>query len=431
MVRNFRKIITKKLRRDKLILKSEGDSMLPIFKSGDKIIYIKTNFKKIRVNDYILEFKKNTFFTHRVIYKTRQYLISKGDNNLQSDGKIFPRQILARVIRIKRMKKIFNPELSYFAQSNNYLDEMVNIINVFKKKNIEFLFLKGLPIHLHYYDRPPMRFFSDCDLLINKFDLEKVNHIFQSMGYKHLDTSFLITQKLLKNIETELIYYKFSHNFPIYIDLHLNINFMMTQIGKLNDLYQQENVNNLSIEFIKQKRYIILNKNRFPILSEENLILYLALHFFHHNYRGFHRLEILNKIVSKVKRKNLVNITSKIKKYSLENFVYTSFYFVNKYFSNSKDKTKFILYMIKPSPQKIKYIHRKLIKLNIFNDETRIESGVNRFRNLFFLSPHPFYKKISTFFNLHINYVIIWIIVKIIKNNFCRFFNRKLINPIS
>ena len=47
----------------------------------------------------------------------------------------------------------------------------------------------------------------------------------------------------------------------------------------------------------KKKRQVKINNEFFQILDTKYLILYLALHFFHHNYRGAFRLDFLDKII--------------------------------------------------------------------------------------------------------------------------------------
>ncbi|MBI5122615.1 S24/S26 family peptidase [Candidatus Roizmanbacteria bacterium] len=86
-------IISRFKRKNSFILKAEGNSMLPILHPNDVVQYRKINFKQIRINDIILVRKNKRLFTHRIIYKTDKYLVTKGNNNLESDGKIYPLQV--------------------------------------------------------------------------------------------------------------------------------------------------------------------------------------------------------------------------------------------------------------------------------------------------------------------------------------------------
>ena len=101
----------------------------------------------------------------------------------------------------------------------------------------------------------------------------------------------------MKDKESELAYYKIINGFMVTFDLHLEVVFMMTQLGRLEALYPQHLIDELTSEFLKGKRKIIIHGSRFSILSSIHLVLYLALHFFHHNYRGAFRLDFLDKVI--------------------------------------------------------------------------------------------------------------------------------------
>jgi signal peptidase I len=152
----------------KIPLKSTGQSMLPILYENDIVYFKKISFSKIKVNDLIVFKMKSKLITHRVVYKTNKYLITKGDNNPASDGKIYPRKILGKVYKIKRNGQTFNPETFYLLQSTNYFQEIVKIKNEFDKKNINYVFLKGLPLHLYFEGSHPQRLYADCDVLVIK-----------------------------------------------------------------------------------------------------------------------------------------------------------------------------------------------------------------------------------------------------------------------
>jgi len=70
----------------------------------------------------------------------------------------------------------------------------------------------------------------------------------------------------------------------------------------LESLYPQVFIDRLTDKFLKNKRIVKIQNESFPILSNGNLILYLALHFFHHNFRGTFRLEFLHKIMVEEKK---------------------------------------------------------------------------------------------------------------------------------
>ncbi len=122
------------IRNKSLPLKSQGSSMLPILYSNDMAYFKKIQFKQVKIDDIILVHKNKRPFTHRIIYKTDKYLITKGDNNFQSDGKIYPRQIIGKVAKVKRDGKEFDPNQIYLLQSSLYFQEIVKIKNTFEKE---------------------------------------------------------------------------------------------------------------------------------------------------------------------------------------------------------------------------------------------------------------------------------------------------------
>jgi len=379
-------------------LQADGESMLPLLHPKDLVNYQRIGFSKIKTNDLIFILKNNLAFTHRVIYKTDKYLITKGDNNIKSDGKIYPRQIIGKVTSVKRQNKIFDPEMLYLIQSSLYFKEIVKIIDAFKQEKMNYVFLKGLPVHLYYEKTHPRRLYQDADVLIDKKDFAAVKKILTDFGYKSTDSSLSPIQKKLKDKIVEISFYKLVNGFPVVFDIHLEVAFMMTQIGNLEALYPQKLIDKLTHEFLNNKRQIIINYQQFYILNTKYLILYLCLHFFHHNFIGAFRLDLLDKVIRKKQLtvndwKSIIKI---INNYQLSNFIFPVFFLLKKYyqtpllhFMNFKNFTNFK-------------------NLSIFNDESRLSSGIKRFFLLFSLSPFPFYRKIFVFINPQVIYLTLF-----------------------
>jgi len=412
------KLITKIISKTKnFSLKSQGESMLPILRENDIIYFKKISFSEIKVNDLIIFKKKNQLITHRVIYKTKKYLITKGDNNPNSDGKIYPKQILGRVYQIKRNGQIFKPDTLYLIQSTHYFSEIVKIKNEFDKEKINYVFLKGLPLHLYFEGTHPKRLYADCDVLIDKKDFQKAEEILFSFGYKKADTSLSSFQKKLQDKQVENAYFKTINGFTVVFDLHLEVVFMMTQLGKLEALYPQKLIDDLTEEFLKTKRKIKINNEPFLILDTCYLILYLSLHLFHHNFTGAFRYDFLDKVIKKTTRAKeiLKRVQDDIYKYRLENFVFPVFFLLKKYY-----QTPFFINFLKEI-QPVNPLTRKLInkltKINIFNDDPRFRAGIKRFLYLFIFSPSPFWKKILIFFNPQVIFAIFLVLIRKIKNN--------------
>jgi signal peptidase I len=391
------------------VIKTFGDSMYPLLLDGDVLYLKKIKFSEIKVNDIITARQKDHYFTHRVIYKDKNYVITKGDNNPVNDSKVYSKDIIGIVQNVKRQGNIFNPEQIYLLQSSLYFQEIVKIKNVLEENEIEILFLKGLPLHLYFEKTHPRRIYADCDILIKINDFPKVRRILNKFGYKKAEDNLFDKHKKLKNKESEISFIKNLNGFHVVFDVHFEIVFMMTQLGELNSLYPQRRINQLTDEFIKEKKVINVLGESFPILAPVNLVTYLCLHLFHHNFKGSYRLDFINKIIKKEKL-DYKKIAEVIIKFDLQNFTYPCFLLLEKYYKTPLDKK--MLEEMKPSKKTLSYIKRHILNSDIFSEEERIGSGVRRFKMIFFLSPYPFYQKTLVFFNKEVLYSIFWVFLQ-------------------
>mgnify|MGYP005832716931 CR=1 FL=1 len=88
----------------------KGTSMLPYLREGNRVWIQKVEWDYLRVGD-LLAFEQNqVIFTHRLIKKSPQGLLTKGDNNLFADSSLTPHQILGKVIGLERMGKYYSLE---------------------------------------------------------------------------------------------------------------------------------------------------------------------------------------------------------------------------------------------------------------------------------------------------------------------------------
>lgn len=85
----MKKLILLLQRQKQFPLKSQGSSMLPLLQPDDIIYFKKSAFPRIITNDLVMVEKNKKIFTHRVIYKTIKYVVTKGDNNPGSYGKVY------------------------------------------------------------------------------------------------------------------------------------------------------------------------------------------------------------------------------------------------------------------------------------------------------------------------------------------------------
>ncbi len=270
-----------------------GNSMYPLLHDKD-IVYFETSpFSEIQVNDIVIAAYQDAFITHRVIYKTSQYVITKGDNNLKADSKIPKKDVKGKLQYVVRHGRKINPEHLYTIQSANYFKEIVNLEKILERKNIKHFFLKGLPLHLYYQRKIPRRLYADCDILIQEKDLPNVINLLTIHGYASIDTSIMANDSVKKK---EFSFFKKVNNYGIVFDLHIEPVFMMLQLE--NGLfYKQELVTQMTDDFFQNITLIHVQGSLMPILSGVHLTMYLALHFFHHNFKENFRLELIDKVI--------------------------------------------------------------------------------------------------------------------------------------
>lgn len=389
-------------------LKAEGVSMLPLLRPGDVLFFKKIKFHQAKVNEIILVKKANKEIVHRVIYRKKNYLVTKGDHNPLSDGRIKPEQVCAKVIAVKRNGKKFDLGSLYLFQSTLYFTEITKVTRAFHDKNIQYVILKGLPLHLYYEKKHPTRLYADCDVLIDAEDFGKAGKLLNSYGYRKIDTPLSDLHKRLKNKITEVSYYKLINNFPVVFDVHFEVSFLINQFGRLEALYPEKLVKEISSRFLQEKKVVNIHGSTFPLLSHENLIFYLALHFFHHNYRGIFRLHFLDQVIRfRAREKDLHKLISDINKYQVQNFVYPVFWFLQKYYMTPG--AAMVLKSINIKSKELKYIKENILNISVFDDEQRVQAGITRFKNIFYLSPSPFWKKLTVIFNLQIIYSVFWV----------------------
>lgn len=383
---------------NRLKIPGNGKSMMPVLWPNDSLYIKKIPFNRVRTDDIVLIQKNLRLISHRVIYRKNNYVITKGDNSLYSDGKAFPNHLVGVVYKIKRANKLIGHQTLYLLQSTHYFKEIVRLINALVKDRISYVILKGLPLHLYYKKAQPKRIYADCDVLIAKKDRNCALTVFSKLNYKvRSDTGHKIEFILNK-----------KGSFPVIFDLHFEASFLMTQIADLDLLYPKKLMGELTSDFLQNRRAVAIRGEKFYLLSPSNQIIYLALHFFHHNFRGIFRLSFLDSIISqsRLKMADWQLIKEKIEKYKLHNFAYPVFFFLKKYY-----KTSFPKSFVSPKLYNFK-------NLNIFDDETRLQAGATRFKNIFYLSPISILLKIWVFLDPRIAYLTLSVLLKKFKRLF-------------
>lgn len=395
-------------KRNIFTIKGSGSSMGWLIRDGDIVEVKKKTFSSLRVNDIVVIYLKKKLITHRVIYKARSYLITKGDANMIADGRVFPHQIIGEVEQIKREGKSIRLSDAYLIQSSYYFKEMVEIIRTFAKHKIQYVILKGLPLHLFYEGVHPRRIYADIDFMVKREDVKKSAKILQKLGFKAQEHSLSETHHRLKNHLVEIAYAKNIRGWYVVVDLHAEAAFLMTQLGDMNLLYPKRLLSDLSESFITHAKMIQLGGVSVCILSPSHLFIYLSLHFFHHNFQGMFRLELMNNVVKKMSfsSRQQTKIIKVIKKYRLENYMYPSLRLLQKYFPETKRKIKLIIGAIGPTTN---YQLLTTLTPPIFDDESRLVGGIRRFILIFLASPQPFWKKLYVFFQPSVLFSVWWV----------------------
>jgi signal peptidase I len=375
-------------------IKTFGFSMLPLLKDGDIVFYSKTSLSRLKVNDIIVVKSNNFFITHRVVHKAYWYVITKGDNNLQSDGRIYPQQIVGKVYKIKRRNQEYPLETLYMLQSGIYLKELISLNKQLDKKQVKYIFLKGLPLHLFYENKIPRRIYADCDILIEESQLEMVKTIVQKLGFSSI-------QRYSKNSNRKYVveeeFYKIVNNIPVILDIHIEPFSVIGKVGFTDGLYPNNLKKQLIQNFFTSRRIIQVNGEKFPILSWKNLILFLSIHFITHGCTGYHRLQIINSIFKKeiVTEKKYTEFIVYAKKWFFDSFIFLTFSFLVSYHKTFYKKKLSLLNVNNVVKRRAIY----LLKKGLFCEEKRNKRGFEKLITLLILSKEPWYRKSMFFLN--------------------------------
>lgn len=321
-------------KRKNFQLLTKGISMKPLLLPGDIVSIKKINFLSVKVNDIILVHKKNASFIHRVIFKTNKFVITKGDANFETDGKIFNKNILGKIYSIKRNNKDIKLNDIYFYYSSIFLQEAVKIKRWFEKETVDFLFLKGLPLFFYIKRKFPERFFCDLDLLIAPNSQDSVRRILQKLGYTAENSeAYFFYNKFLNKRMKGIEYFKQIGPIKVRLDIHFEIIFPTNRVALPIGNFAKD-IRRITDFFICGKQFISVKGETYPILGDNNLLLFLLLHFYSHNWQGASRLEFIAAVEKKMeKRINWVSIFEKAKEYKIINFLIPGVYLLSKYYN--------------------------------------------------------------------------------------------------
>ena len=359
-----------------------GLSMSPLILPTDKPFIRKS--KSYKVNDIVAFRKDGRIIAHRIIYRfPNGTFVTKGDNNLKSDGIILKRDILGKVEKVLRNAQTVFLSHVYLSQSSTYLNELNLLNKSFKKTSTSYVLLKGLPIHLAHSGKIPKRLYFDADILVKRSSLSRVLRIFEKLDYQAVEP-VLLGKKVRSYSQISFI--KKVRPYAVAIDVHFSPAIGFTKALGFNKLIPSTTAytNNL----FKNAKELGVGNNLFPMLIKEDLLLYLLLHLFHHNFQGIHRMELIRDMVRKDKP-DMNKVLIKAKKYGYGHFIYPSILTFNNYFGgiDLPEETRNLL--------SVRLAGFFVAQLSPFDADSKIvEAG----KKLFFcllLSPVPLMKKLS------------------------------------
>lgn len=93
---------------------ANGNSMCPFITNGDILTISPMNIKRACLGDVVAVYRPGYhLFIHRVISLRGDYIQTKGDNSLESDGWYLVKEIIGYVSKVERKSKIVTQGLGY------------------------------------------------------------------------------------------------------------------------------------------------------------------------------------------------------------------------------------------------------------------------------------------------------------------------------
>ncbi len=312
--------------------------MLPLIKPNDIIHFVPIKPNQLQLNDIVIFRQKKRLIAHRLIYKTNQYFITQGDNLLNPDKPHSYSQLLGKAVSITRHHQTLPISYLYLQQSSLYLRELNLLVKTFNSHYFDYLFLKGLPLHLYYQKTHPQRLYLDCDLLINPHQLQPVSATLQQLGFHPYNPPDFSTPPFHQS--PELSFIKKTPSFPIVLDIHLTPLFLPKQLATPNHLYPSTLLTQYSLHLLRNKLKVKLKNQTYPLISSKDAIIYLSLHFFHHNLRGIQRLHLLHQILTQYSftDQEWAQLAQLANQFKLANFIYPSLKIYTHYFPSTIPK---------------------------------------------------------------------------------------------
>jgi len=399
--------------KQKFSIIAQGHSMYPLLRDGDMLKYTRVPFNTINLNDVVLTYVDALFITHRVIYKTKNTYITRGDNNNKADAPLQKARAIAKVIRFKRSGIWHEIQEVYFTQSALYLTEINKFATLFQLNKISHVFLKGVLVSLRYEGAIPKRIYADCDILVSRDQMSQIGSIMKRLGYVAVDKP--LTTQINKNkypVPPEISYVKMVRGVPIVFDIHFEPVFLMTQLGGMNLLYPKKQLLSLGNKMINNREVKKVKGFKYSLCKPSDQILYLSLHIFHHNYTDSIRYQLLDAVIRKSTSKKIwEDLGVTIGEFHLEGYTYGVFLLLKRYFKTSIPPSFFT--KIRPTGFKFQVLSFKINNTDIFSQDSQIKAGIGRFILIFLLSPESIWKKSLLLIQPEVTYVGIRLVYSI------------------
>lgn len=147
-----------------------------------------------------------------------------------------------------------------------FTNELKRILQIFNRKGVATLVLKGASLAENFYPLPELRPYSDIDLLVHKNDLKVVKEILIKSGYSPAEKA---NEEF--NEKYWYSYQFFQNDKKVLLEIHWNI--AQLQRYKINI----ESIWNGAISFK-------IDETESLMMSIEDLIIYQSLHLAYHYY---------------------------------------------------------------------------------------------------------------------------------------------------
>jgi len=201
--------------------------------------------------------------------------------------------------------------------------ELINVIKLLKKNNINVLAFKGPTLAQIAYGNISLRQYSDLDILVNAQDISKAITILEKNNYRlEYQLEEYQKEKLKRSVHDIALYNKKNN-------IRLECHWTLTS----GEFYI--NIQNLNL--FNHPNYIIINNYKLPTLSNETLLVYLCIHGYKHMWERIEWLVDINKLYTNknLNWKRIIQLSEQLK---AKRILLSSLYLCDKLFNTELPK---------------------------------------------------------------------------------------------